>query len=121
MTTWAGICSGQEILKRLIEEDGLPGVTSNPTILFKAISGQKIYDEDIHNKVDQGADVLGDYEHLALTDIKEAADILEPVFRDTEGCDGYVSLEVPPDLAYERSKTVVEARRLFELVDSRIS
>ena len=60
---------------------------------------------------------LAIYEHLALTDIKEAADILEPVFRDTEGRDGYVSLEVPPDLAYERSKTVVEARRLFELVD----
>jgi transaldolase/glucose-6-phosphate isomerase len=104
-------------LKRLIEEDGITGVTSNPTILLKAISGQKIYDEDIHNKVDQGADVLAIYEHLALTDIKEAADILEPVFRDTEGRDGYVSLEVPPDLAYERSKTVVEARRLFELVD----
>lgn len=104
-------------LKRLIEEDGITGVTSNPTILLKAISGQKIYDEDIHNKVDQGADMFAIYEHLALTDIKEAADILEPVFRDTEGRDGYVSLEVPPDLAYERSKTVVEARRLFELVD----
>ena len=104
-------------LKRLIKDDGITGVTSNPTILLKAISGQKIYDEDIHNTVDQGADVFAIYEHLALTDIKEAADILEPVFRDTEGRDGYVSLEVPPDLAYERSKTVVEARRLFELVD----
>ena len=57
-------------LKRLIEEDGITGVTSNPTILLKAISGQKIYDEDIHNKVDQGADMFAIYEHLALTDIR---------------------------------------------------
>ncbi|MFH0960512.1 MAG: bifunctional transaldolase/phosoglucose isomerase [Pseudomonadota bacterium] len=104
-------------LKRLIENDGITGVTSNPTILLKAVSGQKIYDEDIHNKVDQGANVSAIYEHLALTDIREAADLLEPVFKKTEGLDGYVSLEVPPELAYERSKTVVEARRLFELAD----
>ncbi len=103
-------------LKRLIERDGITGVTSNPTILLKAIRGQKIYDDDIHSKVDQGADVSAVYEHLALADITEAADLLAAVFRNTDGRDGYVSLEVPPELAYERSKTVVEARRLFELV-----
>ena len=104
-------------LKRLIEEDGVSGVTSNPTIFLKTISSEKIYDEDIHAEVDKGATVEGVYEHLVIADIKEAADLLAPVFEESSGLDGYVSLEVPPRLAYERTKTVTEAKRLFTLVN----
>ncbi|MCX5874643.1 MAG: hypothetical protein NTY51_15650 [Deltaproteobacteria bacterium] len=106
-------------LKKLIEEDGISGVTSNPTIFLNAISNEKIYDDDIHAQVDTGATVAGVYEHLVLNDIREAADLLLPVFEATDGVDGYVSLEVPPRLAYERGKTVAEARRLFALIDRR--
>lgn len=104
-------------LKRLIHEDGVVGVTSNPTILLKAISSEKVYDEDIHAEVDKGASVEGVYEHLVIADIREAADLLAPVFEESGGLDGYVSLEVPPSLAYERTKTVTEANRLFALVN----
>lgn len=104
-------------LKALIENDGISGVTSNPTILLKAISGQKIYDDDIHNRVDQGEDAPEIYEHLVIGDIRQAADLLAPVYTSAQGRDGFVSLEVPPALAYDRSKTVVEAKRLFQLVD----
>ena len=104
-------------LKRLIEEDGVSGVTSNPTIFLKTISSEKIYDEDIHAEVDKGATVEGVYEHLVIADIREAADLLAPVFEESRGLDGYVSLEVPPRLAYERTKTVTEAKRLFALVN----
>ncbi|MCL5126629.1 MAG: bifunctional transaldolase/phosoglucose isomerase [Deltaproteobacteria bacterium] len=105
------------MLKKLIDEDGVVGVTSNPTILLKAISSEKIYDDDIHAEVDKGAKAESVYESLTVSDIREAADLLEPVFRATTGLDGYVSLEVAPSLAYERSKTVAEAKRLFTLVD----
>ncbi len=104
-------------LKRLIEEDGISGITSNPTILLNSISNEKIYDEDIHIEVDKGAGVTGVYEHLVIADISEAADLLFPIFKQTNGVDGFVSLEVPPDLAYERAKTVSEAKRLFDKVD----
>ncbi|MGC8603182.1 MAG: bifunctional transaldolase/phosoglucose isomerase [Desulfomonilaceae bacterium] len=104
-------------LRQLIEKDGVVGVTSNPTILLKAISGEKIYDEDIHIAVDKGGQPESIYESLTVADIREAADLLAPVFEATAGLDGYVSLEVAPGLAYERAKTVAEARRLFALVD----
>ncbi len=104
-------------LKRLIEDDGISGITSNPTILLNSISSEKIYDEDIHIEVDKGAGVTGVYEHLVIGDICQAADLLFPIFKQTNGVDGYVSLEVPPDLAYERAKTVSEAKRLFDQVN----
>lgn len=104
-------------LKRMIEEDGVRGVTSNPTIFEKAIGKERIYDSDIHALVDAGLNVHDIYEGLALEDIREAADLLQTVFDESEGADGYVSLEVSPHLAYDRSGTVAEARRLFELAD----
>jgi len=113
---------GREILqsgelKRMIDEDGITGVTSNPTIFEKAIGGSKTYDADIHELVDQGLDIQGIYEGLVVPDIREAADLLRPVYEHSQGVDGYVSLEVPPDLAYSAPKTVAEAKRLFTLVD----
>ncbi|MGC8659868.1 MAG: bifunctional transaldolase/phosoglucose isomerase, partial [Desulfomonilaceae bacterium] len=87
------------------------------TILLKAISSEKIYDEDIHAEVDKGSKAESVYESLTVSDIREAADLLAPVYKSSEGLDGYVSLEVAPSLAYERAKTVAEAKRLFTLLD----
>ncbi len=100
-------------LQRLIEEDGVSGVTSNPSIFEQAINGSKVYDNDLHHLVDEGMDVYGIYEGLALDDIRAAADLLFPVFERTSGGDGYVSLEVSPELAYDTGRTVEEAARLF--------
>lgn len=106
-------------LKRMIDEDGVRGVTSNPTIFEKAIGKERIYDNDIHALVDAGLTVHDIYESLAVDDIRAAADLLLPIFTETEGVDGYVSLEVSPHLAYDRAGTVTQAQRLFELVDRR--
>ncbi len=99
-------------LQALVDE-GLRGMTSNPTIFDKAIAGSDDYDEDLHCLVAGGASVDDIYEALALEDIREAADILRPVFDRTGGLDGYVSLEVSPRLAHDTGGTVAEARRLF--------
>ncbi len=104
-------------LKRMIDEDGISGLTSNPTIFEKAIGGSKIYDHDIHVLVDRGKSIHEIYEGLAVTDIREAADLLMPVYERTSGVDGYVSLEVSPRLACKAAETVEQARRLFSLVD----
>jgi len=105
------------MLKRLIDEDGVKGVTSNPTIFEKAIGGSKTYDNDLHDLVDQGKDLYAIYEGLVVEDIKAAADQLLPVYEKTAGIDGFVSLEVSPELAYDTEGTAAEARRLFELLD----
>ncbi|MEW6349624.1 MAG: bifunctional transaldolase/phosoglucose isomerase [Thermodesulfobacteriota bacterium] len=105
------------MLKSMIEDAGISGVTSNPTIFQKAISGQKTYDHDIHAMVDEGQGVYQIYEGLVTKDIRAAADLLRPVFARTHGLDGYVSLEVPPDLAYERQETVAQVTRLAAAVD----
>lgn len=107
--------SGQ--LERMITEDGITGVTSNPTIFERAIGGSKIYDTDIHDLVDQGLDRYGIYEGLVIPDVRKAADLLNPVYERTRGIDGYVSLEVRPDIAFNSPETIAEARRLFALVD----
>lgn len=104
-------------LKRMIEEDGVTGVTSNPSIFEKAIAGSKIYDNHLHELVDEGKDVYGIYEGLAVEDIRQAADLLLPVFEKTSGADGYVSLEVSPELAYDTDGTLAQVRHLFKLVD----
>ncbi|MFQ5342534.1 MAG: bifunctional transaldolase/phosoglucose isomerase [Anaerolineae bacterium] len=104
------ITSGE--LQRLID-DGLRGVTSNPSIFEKAIAGSTDYDEDLHRLVDEGKTVEEIYEALALDDISRAADLLRPVYDQTDGADGYVSLEVSPTLAHDTEGTVAEARRLF--------
>jgi len=100
-------------LTRLIEL-GIVGITSNPTIFMKAITGGNDYDEQIHGLLDQGiSDTVDMYERLVLPDIADAADTLRPVFDRTQGIDGFVSLEVNPRLAYDTEGTVEEARRLY--------
>jgi transaldolase/glucose-6-phosphate isomerase len=101
-------------LKTKIEEDDLRGVTSNPTIFEKAITGSTDYDEQLRQLVQAGKGVGEIYEDLVTQDIGNAADILRPVYDKTDGIDGYISLEVNPGLAYKTRETIEEATRLFE-------
>jgi transaldolase / glucose-6-phosphate isomerase len=104
-------------LKRLIEEDGLRGMTSNPTIFEKAITGGKLYDDLLNSlKARTDLDAKGSYEILAIRDIQDAADILRPVYDSSKRRDGYVSLEVSPYLARDTKGTIEEARRLWKAV-----
>jgi transaldolase / glucose-6-phosphate isomerase len=100
-------------LKKKIDEDDLRGVTSNPTIFEKAITGSTDYDEQMRSLVSGGKSVSEIYEELVIDDIASAADILKPVYDRTDGLDGYISLEVNPKLAYETRGTIEEADRLF--------
>lgn len=95
---------------------GLRGVTSNPTIFENAISGSNDYDSKIINIAKIYTSAINIYEYLAIEDIRSAADILRPVYEKTIGADGYVSLEVNPHLAHDTDGTVAEAARLFNLV-----
>ena len=106
-------------LKRLVEEDGLRGVTSNPTIFDKAISGSTDYDMALRALLasDPQAPVGNLYEALAIEDIQMAADVLRPVYDATHGDDGYVSFEVSPRLAHDTERTINEAKRLRAAVD----
>lgn len=96
---------------------GLRGVTSNPSIFQQAITSSTDYNAAIERLVSEGLTVNDIYETLAIQDIRRAADILRPVYERTDALDGYVSLEVNPKLAYDTEGTVMEARRLFSLVD----
>ncbi|MGD2178608.1 MAG: bifunctional transaldolase/phosoglucose isomerase [Anaerolineae bacterium] len=98
-------------------EDGLRGVTSNPSIFEKAIAGSNDYDDALRRLSGQGRSPQEMYEALAIEDIQMAADVLRPVYDETDGNDGYVSLEVSPDLAHDAEGTIEEARRLFAAVD----
>ncbi|MBA2647177.1 MAG: bifunctional transaldolase/phosoglucose isomerase [Pyrinomonadaceae bacterium] len=100
-------------LARKIEEDDLRGVTSNPTIFEKAITGSTDYDEQLRELITAGKSVQEIYEELILADIGRAADILKPVYDKTDGLDGYISLEVSPRLAYDTQGSIDEADRLF--------
>src|SRR4051812_40353878 len=101
-------------LKKMVDEDDLRGVTSNPTIFEKAITGSKDYDEQLNSLISSGASVQDIYEGLVIDDIGRAADVLKPVYEKTSGIDGYISLEVSPKLAYETEATIDEAKRLFD-------
>ena len=100
-------------LRKKIEEDDLRGVTSNPTIFEKAITGSTDYDEQLRGLVQAGRSVEEIYEELVVEDIANAADTLRPVYDRTDGLDGYISLEVNPKLAYDTGGTIEEATRLF--------
>ena len=103
---------------RLIEQDGVTGVTSNPSIFEKAIGHGSEYDEDIAALVREGDPSLTQiYEHLAITDIQAAADALRPVYDRLNGADGFASIEVSPFLADSTQGTIDEARRLWAAVD----
>ncbi len=103
-------------LARLIKEDGLKGMTSNPAIFEKAISGSTDYASALKTYGAQGFDAKTIYERLAVQDIQDAADLLRPVYDKTSARDGYVSLEVSPYLARDTSGTLEEARRLWKTV-----
>ena len=103
-------------LKRLIEEDGLRGMTSNPTIFEKAIGAGDSYDAQIKGLVAQDQAALDIFETVAATDVREACDLFLPVYEQTGGQDGFVSLEVSPLLAHDTEATAVEGRRLWALV-----
>ena len=101
-------------LKRLVEQDGIRGVTSNPTIFEKAIAGSTDYDDALRALLakDPETDVGNLYERLAIEDIQMAADVLRVVYDETDGTDGYVSFEVSPHLAHDTQGTIKEAKRL---------
>ncbi|MFS8071926.1 MAG: transaldolase family protein, partial [Byssovorax sp.] len=104
-------------LARLVAEDGIRGVTSNPSIFEKAIAGSTDYEsalKQFEGKQDTTASAI--YEHLAIEDIRQAADILCPVYETTDRLDGYVSMEVSPYLAHDTRATLDEARRLWKTV-----
>jgi transaldolase len=104
-------------LKKLIDEDGLRGVTSNPTIFERAINGTSDYDASLKLLLAEGKDVKEIYEALAIEDIQQATDSFRPVFNETSGQDGFVSLEVSPKLAHQTEETMQEARRLWRRVN----
>ncbi len=105
-------------LDRLVKEDGLRGVTSNPTIFQKAIAGSSDYDEAIRDLIQ--AEIHSEprvlYEKLALEDIRMAADILRTVYDETDSADGFVCIELSPGLAHDTQGSIEEARRLWEEV-----
>src|SRR6267143_1390066 len=109
------ITSGE--LKRLVVEDGLRGVTSNPAIFEKAIVGSPDYESVIESKDSAVLDAKGLYEKIAVKDVQDAADILRPVYEESKQHDGYVSLEVSPLLAHDTAGTLQEARRLWKTAD----
>jgi len=107
--------SGQ--LRRLIEEDGLKGMTSNPSLFEKAIAGSHVYDADIRAMRLEGKGAEDIYEALSQSDVQRAADEFRPVYESTDGNDGYVSLEVNPHLAHDTKGTVKEAQRLWKTLN----
>jgi len=96
---------------------GVAGMTTNPTIFDKAIGRGDAYDEQIHELVDAGRPTAEVADALIVADVQEACELLRPVYDATGHADGYVSIEVPPALAYDTRKTVAEAHRLHDLVD----
>jgi transaldolase len=109
------IASGQ--LRRLIEDDGLRGMTSNPAIFEKAIADSHDYDQDIEALALKGNSVEKIYEALSQQDVRSAADEFRPLYDKMDGKDGYVSLEVNPHLAHDTTGTIKEARRLWAALD----
>lgn len=104
-------------LARLVSEQGITGLTSNPTSFHEALSSGHSYDDQIRHATARGLDVKAIYEELAVQDMQAVADLLRPVYDCSDRNDGYVSLEVSPDLAYDAEASVLEARRLWAAVD----
>jgi transaldolase len=105
------------VLQRLIEEDGLSGVTSNPTIFEKAMGHSDRYDGEFRAAVEDGLDARGIFFRLAIQDIRDGAALLRPVWEATEGLDGYISFELPPELANDTAGSVEGARRWRAEID----
>jgi hypothetical protein len=111
------ITSGE--FQRLVEDDGVHGVTSNPTIFDKAIAAGSDYDDALRLLLaaDPDSDALTLFETLEIEDLQMAADILRPVYDQTKGADGFVSIEVSPRLAYDTAGSIAEAQRLWKAVN----
>jgi len=104
-------------LKRLVDEDGLSGITSNPTIFQKAISGSADYDSSLRRMIEKEVkDEKELFLGLAIEDVSDAADLLWPIYRSTNGHDGFVSIEVSPGVAYDTDATISEAKRLSSTI-----
>ncbi|MDE1937497.1 MAG: bifunctional transaldolase/phosoglucose isomerase [Alphaproteobacteria bacterium] len=104
-------------LKKLVEQDGIKGVTSNPSIFEKAIGHSDDYDEEIGKLLQRGcADAGAIFRQLAVADIRAAADVLAPVYEATKAADGYVSMEVSPYIAHDTAATITEAREIWNEV-----
>ncbi len=104
-------------LKRLIAEDGLKGMTSNPSIFEKAIAATELYDADIRTAAATGKSPADIFEALEVEDVRRAADAFQPVYAATGGTDGFVSIEVEPHLALDTAGTIAAARRLWKACD----
>ncbi len=100
-------------LQRLIEHDGVRGVTSNPAIFEKAISGSSDYDDAVREHARDGKPIEAVYEALAVEDVGRAADLFRGLYDEDPGADGFVSIEVSPHLAHDAALTIAEARRLW--------
>jgi len=109
------LISGQ--LGKRITEIGIRGVTSNPTIFQKAISSGDVYDDDIKNMLGRNMDVAAVFQTLAVKDIQDACDLFRPIYDESDGEDGFVSLEVLPSLARDANGTLKNARVLWNAVD----
>jgi transaldolase/glucose-6-phosphate isomerase len=103
-------------LKKMIDNDGLRGQTSNPSIFEKAITGSKLYADIVESADAKKLDAKGVYERIAIRDVQDACDIFTSVYQETKRRDGYVSLEVSPYLANDTQGTIEEARRLWKAV-----
>jgi transaldolase len=104
-------------LKRMMDDDAVTGVTSNPTIFQKALSHGDAYDEDLKKLLENTEDPFEIFLSLALQDIREACDALKPAYDASDGVDGYVSMEVDPNLAYDTVATFEQVRRIATEVD----
>src|ERR687894_883197 len=104
-------------LARMVDEDSLRGVTSNPAIFEKAILGSPDYDADLEALAREGLSAREVYRRMAVRDVQLACDVLRPVYDETGGQDGYVSLEVAPRLAHDTEGTLEQARQYWELLD----
>jgi transaldolase len=104
-------------LKRMMEEDAVTGVTSNPTIFQKALSSGDAYDEDMRTCLERTDDPTEIFFSLALQDIRDACDVLKPAYDASDGVDGYVSMEVEPGIAYDTERTFEQARWIAQEVD----
>ena len=103
-------------LTSMIAEKGIRGITSNPAIFEKAIAGNAIYDADIEAGISAGKSVMEIYESLVFKDIRDACDIFMPVYKQTDGLDGYISIEVPPTIAKDTKSTISEAIRYYKAI-----
>lgn len=104
-------------MKKLAQQQGVLGVTSNPSIFEKAIGQGNAYDADIKKLIKKGASTFEIYDNLTICDIQATCDFFLPIFKKTQGEHGFVSLEVSPDLAYDKETTVAEAKRLWKTVN----